>query len=210
MAARAKTSLPAGPRRRRPDRDRPRVTSRSAFTACTRPRLRRLPPSAVVTIRPANPGDAERIAAIYNEGIAERAATFETRPRSKAEVAGWTVASLPVLVAEVDGRIAGFAKVGPYSERSVYAGIGEHAVYVSGDARRLGVGHALLEALAVASEGAGLYKLTSRIFSTNMASIALHEATGFTIVGVQRRHGRLDGEWRDCVLVERLLGDAAG
>jgi phosphinothricin acetyltransferase len=114
-----------------------------------------------------------------------------------------------VLVAEVDGRIAGFAKVGPYSERSVYAGIGEHAVYVAGDARRLGVGHALLEALAEASSAAGLYKLTSRIFSTNTASIALHESAGFTIVGVQRRHGRLDGEWKDCVLVERLLGDAA-
>lgn len=173
-------------------------------------RIGGLPPSAVVTIRPADPGDAERIAAIYNEGIAQRDATFETRPRSKAEVAGWTVASLPILVAEVDGRIAGFTKVGPYSERAVYAGIGEHAVYVAGDARRLGVGHALLEALAAASEAAGLYKLTSRIFSTNVASIALHEATGFTIVGVQRRHGRLDGEWRDCVLVERLLGEAAG
>jgi L-amino acid N-acyltransferase YncA len=171
-------------------------------------RIRPLP-SAQITIRPANPGDAERIAAIYNEGIANRAATFETRPRSKAEVAGWTVASLPILVAEVDGRVAGFAKVGNYSEREVYAGIGEHAVYVAGDARRLGVGLALLEALVAAAEQAGLYKLTSRIFSTNTASIALHEAAGFTIVGLQRRHGRLDGEWKDCVLVERLLGDAA-
>ena len=172
---------------------------------------RRLPalPAPQITIRPANPGDAERIAAIYNEGIAQRAATFETRPRSKAEVAGWTVGALPILVAEVGGRVAGFAKVGHYSEREVYRGIGEHAVYVDGSARRLGVGHALLEALAEAAEAAGLYKLTSRIFSTNTASIALHEATGFTIVGVQRRHGRLDGEWKDCVLVERLLGDAA-
>lgn len=172
-------------------------------------RLRGLPSAPPITIRPANPGDAERIAAIYNEGIANRAATFETRPRSKAEVAGWTVASLPILVAEVDGRVVGFAKVGNYSEREVYAGIGEHAVYVAGEARRLGVGHALLEALADASERAGLYKLTSRIFSTNTASIALHEASGFTIVGLQRRHGRLDGEWKDCVLVERLLGEAA-
>lgn len=105
--------------------------------------------------------------------------------------------------------MVGFAKVGNYSEREVYAGIGEHAVYVASDARRLGVGHTLLEALAEASETAGLYKLTSRIFTTNVASIALHEASGFTIVGVQRRHGRLDGEWKDCVLVERLLGEAA-
>jgi phosphinothricin acetyltransferase len=119
------------------------------------------------------------------------------------------VAALPILVAEAGGRVVGFAKVGNYSEREVYAGIGEHAVYVASEARRLGVGHALLEALAAAAEQAGLYKLTSRIFTTNVASIALHEASGFTIVGVQRRHGRLDGEWKDCVLVERLLGEAA-
>jgi phosphinothricin acetyltransferase len=149
------------------------------------------------------------VAAIYNEGIAEREATFETRPRSKAEVAGWMVGPFPVLVAEVDGQIVGFAKIGSYSERAVYAGIGEHGVYVAGDARRHGAGRALLEALADAGAEAGLHKLTSRIFSTNAASIALHEATGFTIVGVQRHHGQLEGVWRDCVLVERLLGDAA-
>ena len=150
------------------------------------------------------------MAAIYNEGIAEREATFETRPRSKAEVAGWTVGPLPVLVAEVDGRVVGFGKIGSYSERAVYAGIGEHGVYVAGQARRHGVGRALLGALAEAGAHAGLYKLTSRIFSTNTASIALHETAGFTIVGVQRHHGQLDGVWRDCVLVERLLGEAAG
>jgi L-amino acid N-acyltransferase YncA len=82
-------------------------------------------------------------------------------------------------------------------------------VYVGSDARRLGVGHALLEALAVAAEEIGLYKLTSRIFSTNTASIELHRRSGFTIVGVQRHHGVLDGVWRDCVLVERLVGEAA-
>jgi L-amino acid N-acyltransferase YncA len=182
--------------------------------ACTPPRLHGLsrPPSSeaqAITIRRADPGDAPRIAAIYNEGIAERQATFETRERGTAEVAGWTVRPLPVLVAEHEGRVVGFARIGPYSEREVYAGIGEHAVYVAGDARRLGVGHALLEALAVAAEEVGLHKLTSRIFTTNTASIRLHEAAGFTIVGVQRHHGQLDGIWRDCVLVERLLGDAA-
>ncbi|HEY6758627.1 MAG TPA: GNAT family N-acetyltransferase, partial [Baekduia sp.] len=119
------------------------------------------------------------------------------------------VRPLPVIVAEAEGRIVGFAKIGPYSERDVYAGIGEHGVYVAGDARRLGVGKALLEALAGVAQEAGLYKLTSRIFATNAASIALHEAAGFTIVGVQRHHGQLEGVWRDCVLVERLLGDAA-
>jgi phosphinothricin acetyltransferase len=105
--------------------------------------------------------------------------------------------------------VVGFAKIGSYSERAVYAGIGEHGVYVAGDARRHGAGRALLDALAEAGAAAGLHKLTSRIFSTNTASIALHEAAGFTIVGVQHRHGQLEGVWRDCVLVERLLGDAA-
>jgi phosphinothricin acetyltransferase len=176
----------------------------------SRPRIDRLPPHAeTITIRRADPGDAARIATIYNEGIAERQATFETRPRGTAEVAGWTVRPLPVLVAEHGGRVVGFARIGPYSEREVYAGIGEHAVYVGSDARRLGVGHALLEALAIAAEELGLYKLTSRIVSTNTASIKLHEASGFTIVGVQRHHGQLDGVWRDCVLVERLVGEAA-
>jgi phosphinothricin acetyltransferase len=182
------------------------------YPARRRPRIDALPSSSAakaITIRRADPGDAPRIAAIYNEGIAERQATFETRPRGTAEVAGWTVRPLPVLVAEHEGRVVGFGRIGPYSEREVYSGIGEHAVYVASDARRLGVGLALLEALAVAAEEVGLYKLTSRIFSTNTASIALHEAAGFTIVGVQRHHGQLDGLWRDCVLVERLVGEAA-
>jgi phosphinothricin acetyltransferase len=175
-------------------------------------RIHDLPSSSeakAITIRRADPGDAAQIAAIYNEGIAEREATFETRQRGTAEVAGWTVRPLPVLVAEHEDRVVGFARIGPYSEREVYSGIGEHAVYVASDARRLGVGLALLEALAGAAEEVGLYKLTSRIFSTNRASIRLHEAAGFTIVGVQRHHGQLDGVWRDCVLVERLVGDAA-
>jgi L-amino acid N-acyltransferase YncA len=124
-------------------------------------------------------------------------------------VASWLRGSLPVLVAEIDDDIVGFAKVGSYSERDVYRGIGEHAVYVAAPARGQGVGRALLEALAGAAQEAGLYKLTSRILATNAASIAVHQATGFTTVGVQRRHGRLDGVWHDCVLVERLLGDAA-
>jgi phosphinothricin acetyltransferase len=155
------------------------------------------------------PADAAAITAIYNEGIAEREATFETRPRAIEEIEGWLAGRVPVLVAELGGSVVGFAKIGPYSEREVYAGIGEHGVYVGSAARRHGAGRALLEALAGVAEQAGLYKLTSRIFSTNRASIALHEATGFTTVGVQRHHGQLEGIWRDCVLVERLLGDAA-
>jgi phosphinothricin acetyltransferase len=163
-----------------------------------------------VTIRPAEPADAPAITAIYNEGIAEREATFETRLREPDEIREWIAGPLPVLVAEHDGDIVGFARVRRYSERDVYAGVGEHGVYVATRARRLGAGRALLEALAQAAEAAGLHKLTSRIFATNAASIALHRAAGFRVVGTQRRHAQLDGEWRDAVVVERLIGPAAG
>lgn len=162
-----------------------------------------------MTIRPAEPADAPAIAAIYNEGIEERQATFETRLRDPDEILGWIEGPLPVLVAVHEGAVVGFARVRPYSDRPVYAGVGEHGVYVAIAARRHGAGRALLDALAEASAAVGLYKITSRIFATNAASIALHRAAGFRVVGTQRRHGRLDGRWRDAVLVERLIGEAA-
>ena len=161
-------------------------------------------------IRPATVSDAPQIAAIYNEGIADRGATFETEPRTAPDVATWVVERRPLLVAERDGVILGFARVTPYSQRDVYEGIGEHGVYVAGSARGQGIGRALLDALATEAEARGYYKLTSRIFADNAASLAAHRAAGFAEVGVQRRHGRLDGEWKDCVLVERLLGPARG
>ena len=161
-------------------------------------------------IRPATESDAEAIAAIYNEGIADRVATFETRPREPGEVAAWLSERLPLLVATGDdGAVLGFARVSTYSDRCVYSGVGEHGVYVARAARGQQVGRHLLDALVTASEQAGLYKLTSRLFTDNAASRAAHLAAGFEEVGIQRRHGRLDGEWKDCVLVERLLGEAA-
>lgn len=162
-----------------------------------------------LTIRAAASGDAAGVAAIYNEGIADRVATFETREREPREVGAWLEEGLPFLVATAeDGAVAGFARVSPYSDRCVYSGVGEHGVYVARAARGRGIGRHLLEALAAECERAGMYKLTSRIFAENGASRAIHIAAGFEEVGVQRRHGRLDGEWKDCVLVERLLGEA--
>jgi L-amino acid N-acyltransferase YncA len=161
------------------------------------------------TVRPAVPDDAEAITAIYNEGIEDRVATFETRLRDVAEVAGWLDEGRPLLVAERDGRVVGFARVARYSARPVYDGVGEHAVNVAREARGTGLGTRLLDELVGAAERAGIHKLTSRVFSDNAASRAVHRAAGFEEVGIQRRHARLDGRWRDCVLVERLLGDAA-
>jgi L-amino acid N-acyltransferase YncA len=160
-------------------------------------------------LRPAGPADLDAVCAIYNQGIAEREATFETRPREPEELAVWLDPSMPFLVAENGaGRVVGFARIGPYSDRDAYAGVGEHAVYVELAARGRGIGVALLEELCAAAERAGFYKLTSRVFTTNAASLAVHRAAGFEEIGVQRRHGRLDGEWKDCVVVERLLGEA--
>ena len=160
-------------------------------------------------IRTATTSDAAAIAAIYNEGIEDRLATFETSPRSEADVRGWLEDGLPFLVAARGDQLLGFARVSPYSDRCVYQGVGEHGVYVARAARGEGLGRRLLEALCDEAERAGLYKLTSRVFTDNAASRAAHVAAGFHEVGVQRRHGRLDGRWKDCVLVERLLGDAA-
>jgi L-amino acid N-acyltransferase YncA len=168
------------------------------------------PADAAITIRPAAVADAAAICAIYNHGIAGRQATFETAPRSPDEILAWYDARLPFLVADDRERgVVGFARVSAYSPRPAYAGVGEHAVYVDPGARGRGIGRLLLDELAAAAERQGLYKLTSRIFTTNAASLAAHRAAGFYEVGVQPRHGRLDGEWKDCVLVERLLGAAS-
>jgi L-amino acid N-acyltransferase YncA len=162
-----------------------------------------------VQLRPPVPDDAPAIAAIYNEGVATREATFETSPRTPDDARAWIADGLPFVVAEEDGAVVGFARLSAYSDRCVYRGVGEHGVYVAAAARGRGLGRALLEALCEAAERDGYYKVTSRIFASNAASRAAHRAAGFAEVGVQRRHGQIDGEWRDCVLVERLLGEAA-
>ena len=166
--------------------------------------------AAAVALRGARAADLPAVAAIYNAGIAERVATFETRPREPEELRAWLGADRePFVVAERGGDVVGWARAGAYSDRCVYRGVGEHAVYVDPGARGAGLGRLLLDALCAAAEREGIHKLTSRVFADNAASRAAHRAAGFTEVGVQRRHGRLDGAWKDCVLVERLLGEAA-
>jgi L-amino acid N-acyltransferase YncA/ubiquinone/menaquinone biosynthesis C-methylase UbiE len=169
----------------------------------------RKPRANATRFRLAAEGDLPAVVEAYNAGIEERLATFETEPRTVADLAAWMTDGQPFVVAERDGRVIGFARAGAYSDRCVYTGVGEHAVYVARDARGQGLGRQLLEQLVAECERRDFYKLTSRVFSDNPASLAAHRAAGFEEVGVQRRHGKLDGVWKDCVLVERLLGEAA-
>ena len=162
-----------------------------------------------MTSRAATAADAPAIAAIYNEGIEDRTATFETRPRTASDVAGWLDGVHPVIVVERDALVVGFANTATYRPRECYAGIAEFGVYVARDRRGQGVGREAMEGLVTAAEAAGFWKLVSRVFVANAASRALLRSIGFREVGTYRRHARLDGEWVDVVIVELLLGDAA-
>jgi phosphinothricin acetyltransferase len=169
-------------------------------------------PNVNFEARIASPRDAQAIAAIYNKGIADRVGTFETEPRSSEQIAAWFDSRHPNVVVEDGTRIVAFASTSSYCGRPCYAAIAEFSVYVARDRRGLGAGHvammALLEA-AEAAEAAGFWKLLSRIFPENEASRTLMAKVGFREVGIYERHGKLDGVWRDCVIVERLLGEAA-
>jgi L-amino acid N-acyltransferase YncA len=156
-------------------------------------------------IRAATPGDAEAIAAIYNQGIAERNSTFETRSRTASEFAEPVP---PFLVAEMEGSVRGWARLVRSSPRECYAGVGEASIYVDRDARGAGLGRALFDALSEEAERAGYWKIVGGLFPENAASVALCRAVGCREVGTLRHHSRLDGRWRDVLLVERLLGAA--
>lgn len=162
----------------------------------------------MIRIRSAIAADAPAITVIYNQGIAERAATFETTPRQLDEILqrlGETE-RYPLLVAVNDaGTVIGWAGLSGYRPRDCYAGIGEFSVYLAVDARGRGVGRRLLEALVAAARERGYWKLLSRVFLFNTASRALCRSAGFREVGIYEKHGQLDGRWLDVVIVERLV-----
>ncbi|MDG2522958.1 arsinothricin resistance N-acetyltransferase ArsN1 [Caulobacter segnis] len=162
---------------------------------------------AGVRLRTATRVDAAAMAEIYNQGIEDRVATFETSARSTEQMAGWFEAGAPIVVAEVDGEVAGFAAAFAYSDRCCYAGIYEFSVYVHRNWRGQKVGEAAMGALIDAVHSAGGWKLLSRIFVENSASRALMAKVGFKEIGVHEKHGKLDGVWRDCVIVERLIAE---
>ena len=160
------------------------------------------------TTRSATLADAMAIAEIYNQGIADRVATFETDPRTDSQIAEWFRPGVLIIIAEADRDVVAFAASFPYSPRPCYAGIGEYAVYVARKHRATGAGSAVLSNLIDSAQSASLHKLTSRVFPENLASRALMRRFGFSEIGIHRRHGKLDGEWRDCVIVELLIDEA--
>ena len=152
-------------------------------------------------------GDEQIVAAIYNEGIRGRGATFRTVEQTAADVAPWVDAAdrYPVVVADDGGTVAGWARAGSYSDFPPYAGVGELAIYVTAGARGGGVGRALVEGLAGAARSRGYWKLVAKVFQGNEGSIGLLHACGWRDVGLHLRHGQLDGEWLDVLVLERSL-----
>jgi phosphinothricin acetyltransferase len=155
--------------------------------------------------RRAAPDDVEVIARIYNEGIADRVGTFETRERTPEEVRRWLEGRHPAVVVANDEEIVAFASTSVYRERDCYAGIAEFSVYVTRGHRRQGAGRVAMQAIIAAVTEAGFWKLVSRVFVENAASRGLLAAAGFREVGVYKKHARLEGVWRDVVIVERLI-----
>lgn len=167
-------------------------------------------PAVDVSVRNAFAADGEAIAAIYNEGIEDRQATFQTRPHDPGELELKTgQLGGQLLVAERDGRVVGWAGWSGYDDRAdYYAGIAECAVYVGRDARGQGVGAALLNGLADEASQFGVHKLVAKIFTTNEPSVAMFRRCGFREVGTHLRHGQLDGQWKDVLVMERSLPNA--
>ncbi len=151
------------------------------------------------------PGDAAAIAHIYNQGIEDRIATFETGLRSEADIRAWFDGVHPIVVVEESDSLIAFASTSAYRPRECYVGIVEFSVYVLREQRGTGAGRLALAALLRAAEEAGFWKMVSRVFIENTASRALLRSLGFREVGIYQRHARLDGKWRDVVIVERLL-----
>ena len=155
-----------------------------------------------VALRRARPDDWPRMSAIYAAGIATGNATFETEVPAWED---WDASHLPGhrFVAVERERVVGWVALTGYSDRCCYDGVADLSVYVDPSAQGRGVGRVLLEHLVAAAEAAGIWTLQAGIFPENQASLALHRRCGFRVVGTRERIGKLDGVWRDVVLLER-------
>jgi L-amino acid N-acyltransferase YncA len=145
---------------------------------------------------------------IYRAGIATGHATFESEPPPWETFDATRLTGQRLAAVDVDGRVLGWAAASAVSDRCVYAGVVEHSVYVDPAAQGRGVGRQLLDALAESTEAVGIWTIQSGVFPENAASLAVHAAAGFRVVGTRERVGRMAygpraGQWRDVVMIER-------
>ena len=158
-----------------------------------------------VQTRKALISDLESISRIYNQGISDRIATFESEHKTAKELEPWLGSGFPVVVAVDKGEVVAFAASFPYSSRLCYKGIGEFSVYVLRSRRGEGIGTTVMNSLILESEKAGFWKLLSKVFVENLASRKMLIKIGFREVGTHQSHAKLDGVWRDVVVVEYLI-----
>ena len=161
-----------------------------------------------VAVRLARPTDAEAIRTIYNVEVTESTVTFDMVPRTLGDQQVWMAEHNgvhPAVVAELDGEVVGFGSLGPYRSRPAYATTVEDSVYVRRDRRGAGCGRAILGEMVRLATVHGFHAVMARIVGGHEASIGLHTACGFELVGVEREVGRKFGRWLDVVLMQRLL-----
>ena len=166
--------------------------------------------SGPLKIRPARVEDAKEIARIYNQGVQDRAATFENAYVTPEERYIWLVARperYPVLVAEVKHTLMGWASLTPYSPRHCYDGIAELSIYIDRSLRGHGVGPELMKAMQNIAREKGYHKLIGRVMADNEPARKLCQLMGWKEVGVHEKHGKLGGEWHDLVLVEYPIAE---
>ena len=159
-------------------------------------------------IRPVQTADAEAIRAIYNAEVTSSTVTFDLVPRTSAEQLAWMAehhGAHPAVAALEDGVVTGFGSLSPFRERPAYATTVEDSVYVAGEWRGQGIGKALLAELVRLATHHGFHTVVARISGDNEASIALHRAQGFELVGVERQVGRKFGHWIDVTVMQRML-----
>lgn len=163
------------------------------------------PSSINLEFRRAVSGDADAIANIYNQGIEDRTATFETRLRTGKDVVEWMNSRYPVVVGTEVAEVVSFAVAHQYSTRECYRGIGEFSVYVRRDERGKGIGYETMKYFIHECEKSGMWKLVSRVFPENSTSRGMLRSLGFREVGIYRNHAKLDDVWKDVVIVEYLI-----
>ena len=163
-----------------------------------------------VTIRDATGADVDAICAIHNQGIADRIATLDTTQRAPADTRAWLAERgprHPVVVAERDGAVVGWASLNHFNPRPAYDFVADFSVYVERGARGQGVGRRLLDRLVELARAQGYHKMVLAAMAFNDAGLALYTRAGFSRVGVYREQGQLDGRWVDVVIMEKLLDD---